>query len=97
LTGKYDSAAATGRLAGALDDPGRRAALDAGRALRSLAEEWGASAAALAVAFVLDNPLLASVLIGATSPAQLDEVVAGVALHDQLSDDDRARLRGLVG
>jgi aryl-alcohol dehydrogenase-like predicted oxidoreductase len=97
LTGKYDSGAATGRLAGAPDDPARRAALDAGRALRSLAQEWGACAAALAVAFVLDHPLLASVLIGATAPAQLDDVVAGVALHDQLSDADRARLRGLVG
>ncbi len=97
LTGKYDAGAATGRLADALDDPARRAALDAGRALRALAEEWGTSAAALAVAFVLDHPSLASVLVGATAPAQLDEVVAGVALHAELSDDDRARLRGLVG
>ena len=96
LTGKYDSTDATGRLAGAPDDPLRRAALDAGRALRSLAEEWGTSAAALAVAFALDHPSLASVLIGATSPAQLDEHVAGVALHAQLSDDDRARLRDVV-
>jgi aryl-alcohol dehydrogenase-like predicted oxidoreductase len=97
LTGKYDSPAATGRLAGGHDDPARRAALDTARALRTLAGEWGTSAAALAVAFVLDHPALASVLVGATAPAQLDEVVAGVALHATLSDDDRARLRGLAG
>jgi len=97
LTGKYDAPDAAGRLAGAADDPVRRAALDAGRALRSLAEEWRTSAAALAVAFALDHPLLASVLIGATSPAQLDDSVAGVALHARLGDDDRARLRGVVG
>ena len=97
LTGKYDSPAATGRLAGGRDDPARRAALDTGRALRTLAAEWGTSAAALAVAFVLDHPALASVLVGATAPAQLDEVVAGVALHSELSDHDRARLRGLAG
>jgi aryl-alcohol dehydrogenase-like predicted oxidoreductase len=97
LTGKYDTPAATGRLAGGHDDPARRAALDTGRALRALAAEWGTSAAALAVAFVLDHPSLASVLGGATAPAQLDEVVAGVTLHAGLSDDDRARLRGLAG
>ena len=97
LTGKYDSPAATGRLAGGHDDPARRAALDTARALRTLAAEWGTSAAALAVAFVLDPPALASVLVGAPAPAQLDEVVAGVALHAELSDDDRARLRGLAG
>jgi aryl-alcohol dehydrogenase-like predicted oxidoreductase len=97
LTGKYDTPAATGRLAGGHDDPARRAALDTGRALRALAAEWGTSAAALAVAFVLDHPSLASVLVGATAPAQLDEVVAGVTLHAGLSDDDRARLRGLAG
>ena len=51
----------------------------------------------LAVAFVFDHPSLASVLVGATAPAQLDEVVAGVALHAELSNDDRARLRGLAG
>ena len=97
LTGKYDTPAATGRLAGGHDDPARRAALDTGRALRALAAEWGTWAAALAVAFVLDHPSLASVLVGATAPAQLDEVVAGVTLHAGLSDDDRARLRGLAG
>jgi L-glyceraldehyde 3-phosphate reductase len=97
LSGKYDDEMVAGRMAGALDDPARRAPLDAGRALRALAREWGTSAAALAVAFVLEHPSLASVLIGATSPAQLDESVAGPALHAGLSEADRARLRAVAG
>ena len=99
LTGKYDThgaAGGSGRLAGALDDPASQAARDAGRALRALASEWGTSAAALAVAFVLDHPSLASVLVGATSPAQLDETLAGVALHAAISESDRARLHGVA-
>src|ERR1019366_2456403 len=78
LTGKYDDGATTGRLTGARDDPARRAALDAGRGVGALGAEWGTWAAALAVAFVFDPPSLASALVGATAPAQLDEVVAGI-------------------
>ena len=96
LTGKYDNEqGAGGRMAGAHDDPGAQAALDAGRALRSLADEWGTSAAALAVAFTLDHPSVASVLVGATSPAQLDEILDGVAVHTVLEEDQRIRLRGV--
>jgi aryl-alcohol dehydrogenase-like predicted oxidoreductase len=96
LTGKYDSEqGAGGRMAGARDDPGAQAALGAGRALRALADEWGTSAAALAVAFALDHPAVASVLVGATSPAQLDEILDGVALHAALEEDQRIRLRGV--
>jgi aryl-alcohol dehydrogenase-like predicted oxidoreductase len=95
LTGKYDTEqGASGRMAGARDEPRAQAALEAGRALRSLASEWGTSAAALAVAFALDHPAVASVLVGATSPAQLDEILAGVALHAALEEDQRTRLRG---
>ena len=97
LSGKYDDETMSGRMAGALEDPARRAALDAGRALRALAHEWGTSAATLAIAFVLDHPALASVLIGATSPAQLEETLAGPVLHAELSEADRARLRAVLG
>ena len=76
LTGKYDAAGVAGRMSGALDGPTAVAALAGGRALRALADEWGTSAAALAVAFALDHPSVASVLVGATSPGQLDEILA---------------------
>jgi aryl-alcohol dehydrogenase-like predicted oxidoreductase len=96
LTGKYDTEeGAGGRMAGAHDDPRTQAALEAGRGLRSLANEWGTSAAALAIAFVLDHPAVASVLVGATSPAQLDEILAGVALHAALEEDQRSRLHAV--
>jgi aryl-alcohol dehydrogenase-like predicted oxidoreductase len=96
LTGKYDGADASGRLAGTLEEPASRAAVATGRELRVLADEWGTTAAALAVAFVLDHQLLASALVGATSPAQLDEIVPGVELHERLSNSDRARLRAVA-
>jgi aryl-alcohol dehydrogenase-like predicted oxidoreductase len=96
LTGKYDGADATGRLAATFAEPASGAAVTVGRELRALAGEWGTTAAALAVAFVLDHQLLASVLVGATSPAQLDEIVGAVALHAGLSSSDRARLRAVA-
>lgn len=41
----------------------------------------GTSPARVAIAFVLEHPLLAVALVGATSPGQLDETLAAVALH----------------
>jgi aryl-alcohol dehydrogenase-like predicted oxidoreductase len=70
LTGKYD-AGQTGRAAGSLDDPRTTAARERGRALSALAGETGADPGALAIAFALANPAVATVLFGATSPAQI--------------------------
>ena len=97
LSGKYADAAAHGRMAGALAEAASASALAAAAALAELAREWGTSPATLAIAFVLEHPLLASALIGATSPAQLDQTLAAVALHADLSAADRARLRALDG
>jgi len=74
LTGKYD-AGQTGRAASELDDPRFAAAREKGRQLRGLAESISSSPAALAVAFALANPAVATVLFGATSPAQIAENV----------------------
>ena len=46
----------------------------------ALAREWGLSPAQLAVRFVLDNPLVASAVAGATSRAQLAELLGAAAL-----------------
>ncbi len=78
LTGKYD-AGGTGRAAGQLDDPRTSAARALGRRLRALADELGVSPAALAIAFALANPGVASVLFGATTPAQIAENVGALA------------------
>jgi aryl-alcohol dehydrogenase-like predicted oxidoreductase len=91
LTGKYDAGGA-GRADAEIEDPRFAAARAQGRRLRSLAEELGVSPAALAIAFALDNPPVASVLFGATAPAQIAENVvalridAGTVLHFVLSD-----------
>jgi aryl-alcohol dehydrogenase-like predicted oxidoreductase len=77
LTGKYD-AGGTGRAAGQLDDPRLTAARECGRRLRVVAEELGASPAALAIAFALAHPGVASVLFGATTPAQIAENVTAL-------------------
>ena len=92
LTGKYSDQAEGGRLGASADSPENAWGRRAGRELRVLARDWGTSAAALAVAFALGHPLIASVLVGATRPDQLDETIAGVALRAQLSDSELARL-----
>jgi aryl-alcohol dehydrogenase-like predicted oxidoreductase len=79
LTGKYD-AGGTGRADGQLEDPRNAAARELGRRLRSLAGEAGTSPAALAIAFALAHPRTASVLFGATSPAQIDENVTALEI-----------------
>jgi aryl-alcohol dehydrogenase-like predicted oxidoreductase len=97
LSGKYADGAAAGRMAGALAEPASFSALRAASALATLAREWGTSPATLAIAFTLEYPLLASTLVGATSAAQLEQTLAAVALHAQLSAADRARLRAVDG
>ena len=78
LTGKYDTDAARGRAAGQLEDPRYAVAREQGRRLRAVAEEVEVSPAALAISFALANPAVASVLFGATSPAQIAENVTAL-------------------
>jgi aryl-alcohol dehydrogenase-like predicted oxidoreductase len=79
LTGKYD-AGGTGRAAGHLDDPRFAVARALGGRLRTLATDAGVSPAALAIAFALAHPRAASVLFGATTPAQIAENVRALAV-----------------
>ncbi len=72
LTGKYD-AGGTGRATADLETPRFAAARERGQALRALAQELDLSPAALAIAFALANPAVASVLFGATTAAQIAE------------------------
>lgn len=63
--------------------------------LRGLADELGTTPAALAVLFALSGPRTASVLLGATSPEQLDENLEALELMDRLSGGDLRRLRAI--
>jgi aryl-alcohol dehydrogenase-like predicted oxidoreductase len=95
LTGKYATAGATGRLAGELDNPDLKPALEAARPLGALADRLGTKPAALAVAFCLANPHVSSVLFGATSPEQIDENARAVDVLADMSDSELAELRAI--
>jgi len=79
LTGKYD-AGETGRAAGEVDDPRFAAAREHGARLRALSADVGVSPAALAIAFALANPAVATVLFGATSPAQITDNMSALEI-----------------
>src|SRR5215472_446248 len=93
LTGKYAAPGATGRYAGSLDMPRVQPALRAVERLRAMATELGATPAALAIAFALANPVVATVLFGATRPDQVTENARALDVLRQLDD---ARLAALV-
>ena len=91
LSGKY-LRGEPGRAAGATDastEAARRAATQ----LQVLADEWSVPAAQLALAFALDHSRLASLLFGATSPAQLATNLGALDVHDNLDPDQWVRLR----
>ena len=75
LTGKYLDENATGRIAAERSDPRHATALAAAQELVSLGAQLEVPAAALAIAFALKHPNVASVLVGATTPEQIKENV----------------------
>jgi L-glyceraldehyde 3-phosphate reductase len=82
LTGKYE-AGQSGRWQNELEGPAVEPALALGRSVRELAAEVGASPAALALAFALANPAVASVLFGATRPEQIEDNVTALDLEPE--------------
>jgi L-glyceraldehyde 3-phosphate reductase len=80
LTGKYLSPEASGRMAGQLDAPQWEEAVAMAAELHARAAEEGTTAAALAIAFALSNPDVATVLFGATTPEQVRENARAVEL-----------------
>ncbi len=89
LTGKYD-AGQSGRAADELATPRVAQARERGRRLRALADELGTTPPALAIAFALTNPAVASVLFGATSPAQIAENVRALDVDPTAVERARA-------
>jgi L-glyceraldehyde 3-phosphate reductase len=92
LTGKY-TAGEGGRMESSRDDPSWQRAFNAGDELRAFAAERGDSPAALALVFALANPIVASVLFGATRPEQIDENLQAVDLLQDLSGEDLTALQ----
>lgn len=95
LTGKYGAAGAEGRLAGDLQSPRHRAALEVAEELRGMARDLATTPAALALAFALANPLVCSVLFGATSPDQVTANLEAVEVLERLDADRLAALRAV--
>jgi aryl-alcohol dehydrogenase-like predicted oxidoreductase len=95
LTGKYDADPGAGRAAGTLDDPRVVQARQSAGAGVALAGRFGVSPATVAVAFALLEPSVASVLFGATRPAQVADNVAALELVARLTPADAAELRAL--
>jgi L-glyceraldehyde 3-phosphate reductase len=80
LTGKYLSPGTKGRMADQLDAPQWEEAVAVADELHTRAAEEGTTAAALAIAFALSNPDVATVLFGATTPEQVRENARAVDL-----------------
>ena len=95
LTGKYDRAPDAGRAAGQLDAPRYAAGIAAGRDLAALAAELGRDPAQLAMAYVLVNPSVTTLLFGATTGEQVRSNVAAVALADELNAAELERLAAI--
>jgi len=74
--------------------PGNQAKLEATRQLTELAAEAGMPLTHLATAFVRAHPAVTSVIIGPRTPAQLDDLLAGVDVV--LSDDVLDRIDEIV-
>jgi aryl-alcohol dehydrogenase-like predicted oxidoreductase len=95
LTGKYDDDPDAGRAAGSLDDGRVAPAVRAGRQVRDLARSMGTTPSALAIAFTLTNPRVASVLFGSTRPEQVTENAAALELADSLDAESREPLEAI--
>ena len=89
LTGKYDEGG-SGRASEQIDDPELARALELGREVRALAAEVGESPAALAIAFALANPAVATVLFGATKPAQIEDNLSALNVDSEVARRVRA-------
>jgi aryl-alcohol dehydrogenase-like predicted oxidoreductase len=95
LSGKYrrDKDAEEGRHVSGWDEPPVRdpdKLYDTIDTLAEIADSHGVSAARVALAWLLERPGVASVIVGARTEEQLADNLAAADLH--LSDEDRRRL-----
>ena len=95
LTGKYDRDPNAGRAAGSLEHPRVAPVVAAARKLAELARELDTTPSALAIAFTLANPVVASVLFGSTSPEQVQQNAAALEVAGRLDDEHLERLRAI--
>ena len=103
LTGKYkpgealpEGTRATSDSMGQFMDRARdQALLERVQQLQSVADELGITLARLAIAWVLREPNIASAIIGASRPEQVEDNVGGVGV--ELDDSTLARIDDILG
>jgi aryl-alcohol dehydrogenase-like predicted oxidoreductase len=95
LSGKYAESESSGRVADQLNTPRYNRAVDVATRLRRIASQLGQPPAAVAIAYALANPLVASVLFGATRPGQVRENAQALQALEHLNTDVVAELRAL--
>lgn len=66
-------------------------------ALKPVAEELGVSTAQLALAWILKNPNISSMITGASRPEQVRDNVRALALVDKLTDEVMEKIEAAVG
>jgi aryl-alcohol dehydrogenase-like predicted oxidoreductase len=93
LTAKYGRPGATGRVADQLDSPRYQGALHVAERLEAIAARLGQPPAAVAIAYALANPLVSSVLFGATSAEQVRQNCLALLALERLSDSVLDELR----
>jgi aryl-alcohol dehydrogenase-like predicted oxidoreductase len=103
LTGKYkpgeappsDTRAGSKQMGWAMDDFHNDAVLEAVQGLRPIAERLGISMAQLALAWVLREPNVASAIIGASRPEQVEDNAAASGI--ELDAETLAQIDAAVG
>ncbi len=66
------------------------------RALNAIAAARGETMAQLALAWVLENPAITSVIIGASRPAQIIQNVQTIQKHVPLTDEEKAAINTIL-
>ena len=66
------------------------------RKLNAIANERGETMAQLALAWVLENPAITSVITGASKPEQIVQNVKTIENHAPLSDEEKAAIRAIL-
>jgi voltage-dependent potassium channel beta subunit len=98
LTGKYNNGVPQGSRYENIDwfkNHVTEEKLVKARGIEKLAQEMGTTSAALAVAWVLKNPVVASAITGATKPAQVVENLK--ALDVKITDEIDQKIEAILG
>lgn len=67
------------------------------RRLNALAQQRGETMAQLALAWVLENPAITSVIIGASRLSQIQQNVQTIQRHTPLTDEEKQTIRSILG